>query len=359
MNAPQTPSRLLLILAAALTPLCAQTPLFTDGPAFGGSMVFSEGLNPLANSARFSRPVPGWYFTYLDGDQRAQDNKSILQDAAGSDPAAVSAALNRLNDAPWATRTKAYGIAGVKDGVNFSYTRQELNSVLAQTDLDPTHLGSSAALAANGTLLQGCRNTVDRLSFGSSTSQNGIAAGGTLRIERWGQGLRIGALNPSFSLYPLGSVESSLMGFTQTDTKTLTYSMDAGFTAELGQGLRGGLTIDQINAKRLWQVDMKPQVRAGLQFDLGASVSLSAETDLNSAERMPFPVKQQASSASLRFSSSPAVTFILGAEKRKIGDNTVTRGGVTLQFRTASLLLGVGFQVGQDSPLKGASIMVN
>lgn len=359
MNAPKPPSRLLLILAASLMPLCAQTPLFTDGPAFGGSSVFSEGLNPLGNSARFVRPVAGWYFTYLDGDTRAQDNKSILQTAAGSDPVAVSNALTRLNDAPWATHTKAYGIAGVKEGVNFGYTREELNSVLAQTDLDPTHLGSTAALAGNTTLLDGRRDTVDRISIGSATVQNGFAAGGTLRIERWSQGVRIGALNPGFSLYPLGAVETSLMGFTQTDIKTLTYSLDAGFTMEFAQGLRGGLTVDQINAKRLWQIDMKPQVRAGLQFDLGASVSLSAETDLNSAERMPFPEKQQASSASLRFSSSPAVTFILGAEKRKIGDNTVTRGGATLQFRTPSLLLGVGFQFGQDGPLKGGSIMVN
>ena len=37
----------------------AQTPLFTDGPAFGGSKVFSEGMNPLGNPARFDRRPPG------------------------------------------------------------------------------------------------------------------------------------------------------------------------------------------------------------------------------------------------------------------------------------------------------------
>ena len=32
--------------------------LFLDGSTFGGSKVFSEGVNPLGNSARFDQPQP-------------------------------------------------------------------------------------------------------------------------------------------------------------------------------------------------------------------------------------------------------------------------------------------------------------
>ena len=56
-------SRLIVAASALCVPLLAQTPLFTDGTAFGGSKVFSEGLNPRGNWARTSQAPDGYFFS--------------------------------------------------------------------------------------------------------------------------------------------------------------------------------------------------------------------------------------------------------------------------------------------------------
>jgi len=341
MNPTRLPSRLALAILASLLPLGDQTPLFNDGPAFGGSKVFSEGRNPMGNSARCDQAAPGWYFSYLDGDQRAKDNKTILQDVAVLAPNA----LTRLQDAPWAQRTRAYGIVGIKDSAQFAFTREEMNSL--------------TTVPGDTTTVLGRRVTVDRITFGGGGLQSGTAFGGAIRLEQWRNGVQTAALNPVAGQLPMTDLDTSLLGSTSTHQKTLTYALDMGFTMEMAQGLRLGLTVDQLNPKHLWDVYLQPQFRAGLQFDLGAMAKLSVETDLNAAARMPFPEKQQASSASLRIAASPAVVFILGAERRKIGEASVTRGGITLQLRTAAFMLGLGLQLGQDRPLRGATLMVN
>jgi hypothetical protein len=86
--------RLLVVSSAACAPLCAQTPLFTDGSTFGGSQVFSEGLNPNGNPARIGQAPAGYYLSFVDGDQRAKDNKSILSTINSSSGSAASG--------PWA-----------------------------------------------------------------------------------------------------------------------------------------------------------------------------------------------------------------------------------------------------------------
>jgi len=156
-----------------------------------------------------------------------------------------------------------------------------------------------------------------------------------------------------------GSAIPDLLGGHATAARGWNFGLDAGMVLELAQGVRMGLTGDQLNAKHLWGVDLQPQFRAGLQLDLGQSASLSLEGDLNAAQRMPFPVKQQSNSASLRYSLSQAAVVILGVEQRKVDGVSVTRGGATIQIRTDSVLLALGFQAGQDRPLKGATLMVN
>ena len=99
--------------------------------------------------------------------------------------------------------------------------------------------------------------------------------------------------------------------------------------------------------------------RAALQLDLGPNTTVTAESDINAVERMPFPVKQQSASGSLRYLVSPSVIFTVGVERRKIEDASTTRVGATLSLRTSSMLLSLGFQAGQDRPLKGLSLMVN
>jgi hypothetical protein len=349
MTAKPLLARIVLVASAVCAPLWAQTPLFTDGPAFGGSKVFSEGMNPLANPARFGQAPTGYYFSFVDGDQRAQDNKSRLSDATSGAPAT----LGPLADAPWALRTRAYGLSSTKNGANLALTREEFNSMLFTND--------TAGL--NGPFMDGRRATVDRLSVGGGgPAQQGstTAMGVNLRIERWAMGeifqpynsATPGALN-------FGSAESDMLNGTGTSNRSWNLAMDAGVVLEMAQGVRLGVTADQINPKHLWDVYLQPQFRAGLQLDLGQLAKLSLESDLNSVERMPFPVKQQASAASLRFGLSSAAALLVGVERRKIDNASVTRGGATLQIRTSSLLLAIGFQAGQDRPMKSATLMVN
>jgi len=204
---------------------------------------------------------------------------------------------------------------------------------------------------------------VDRLSVGGGgPAQQGstTAMGVNLRVERWAAGeifqpyklATPGALN-------FASAESDMLNGTGTSNRSWNLALDAGLVLEMAQGVRLGVTADQINPKHLWDVYLQPQFRAGLQLDLGQLAKLSLESDLNSVERMPFPVKQQASAASLRFGVSTAAALLVGVERRKIEDASVTRAGATLQIRTSSLLLAIGFQAGQDRPMKSATLMVN
>lgn len=349
------------LAAAACGPLAAQASLFNDGPALGGSKVFSEGMNPHGNPARYGAAPTGYYFTWLDGDQRAKDNKSILRDSASADPAAASAALVRLADAPWALRTQALGFAAVKDGNVLALTRETLNGMDASVDQAAAHLGSG--LAGNTSTLTGRRARVDRLTIGGGGAMDkgsGSGFGIDLRTERWAYG---GATQAYATAGPgpagFAGVESDFMDSHGTSVRSWNFALDAGMVLELAQGVRLGLTVDQLNPKHLWDVNLQPQYRAGLQLDLGAQTKLSLEGDLNSVQRMPLPVRQKTASASLRYAFSPAATLLLGAERRTLDGGAVTRAGATLQIRTRSVLMAVGFQAGQERPLKGATLMVD
>jgi hypothetical protein len=348
------------LAAAACASLSAQAPLFNDGTALGGSKVFSEGMNPLGNPSRYGAAPTGYYFSWVDGDQRAKDNKSILRDAASADTAAASSALNRLADAPWALRTRAFGFSAVKDGNAFGLSREILNGMAANVDRTAGHLGSG--LAGNTSTVTGRRARVDRLVFGGGGAMekgSGSGFGIDLRVERWAYGGETQAYNlagPGAAGF--GSVEGDFMDSHGTSVRSWNVGMDLGMVLELAQGVRIGLTADQLNAKRLWDVHLRTQYRAGLQLDLGAQTKISLESDINAVQRMPLPVKQQTASASLRYAISPSATLLVGAERRKLETGAVTRAGVTLQIRTSALLMGFGFQAGQDRPLKGVTFMV-
>jgi hypothetical protein len=348
------------LAAAVCAPLAAQTPLFTDGPAFGGSKVFSEGMNPQGNPACFGAAPSGYYFTYLDGDQRAKDNKSNLADASSADPNAASTALGQLAGAPWALRARSFGFAAIKTGGYFGLSREYLNGMDAAVDLNPAHLGSG--LAGNTSQLTGRTARVDRLDIGGggnleqgSTTSLGI----NLRVERWASGGLVETYNVIGPGAAFANAESGLMDSNATAVQSWNLGLDAGMVLELAQGVRLGLAGDQLVPKHLWDVDLQPQFRAGLQLDLGALAKLALEGDLNAVERMPLPVKQQSASASLRFAVGPATTLLLGVERRKVDSTPVTLGGITLQIRASSVLVAVGFQAGQDRPLKGATFMVD
>jgi hypothetical protein len=351
MSLRKLTSILSLAFLAPILPLAAQTPLFTDGLGFGGSKVFSEGRNPLGNPARFDQASPGYYFTYVSGDQRAQDNQAYLLDSANAN----SAALLGLQNSPWAERARSYGIAGVKESAVLAFTHEDLNGMVAFPDVAPADFNS----ATNLSTVTGRRAAVDRLSFGGASISNGTGMGLNLRVEQWHNGIQTAAIDPAAGQLPWVNLDSALLGLSSTTDKTLAVGLDAGFVLQLAQGVRAGIMADQLNSRRLWDVYLQPQVRAGLQVDLGSSAKISVESDLNAVERMPFPIRQKSSSASLTLTASQAVALVVGVQELTIGTAAVTRVGVTLELKTTAFLLSVGYQFGQETPLRGGTLMVN
>ncbi len=78
-----------------------------------------------------------------------------------------------------------------------------------------------------------------------------------------------------------GSVEPDFMDNHATSLHSWNFGVDLGMVLEISSGVRLGLTADQLNPKRLWDVTLRPQYRAGLQLDLGPQTKLSLEGDLN------------------------------------------------------------------------------
>lgn len=323
---------LLALLLAAL-PLGAQS--FGDSPAFGGSAVFSGGYNPLGNSARFDQVPAGWYAAWEDGDAKARgfrtDSDALAQAVQTGNAAAAAAALLRLQDTPFPLRRTAYGLQyAATGGLRFAVGREELTGALAGPVLSS----------------ETRRTEVDRIVAGAGSGDRGSAYGFTLRLEH----VRTGA-----GLLPLAPDAALEHG--TTDHRTWSLTSDAGFTAELTQGLRFGLTATRLIPRHFWDVYERPQARAGFELDLGEAAQLSVEGDLNEAARLPMPQKQKTLSSSLRILASPTVTLLVGAERRTVeGGAAATLAGVTVRVATAPLVLGLGFQFGDDRPQRALSV---
>lgn len=310
-----TPRRALALLLLASGCAFAQAPIFTDGAAFGGARVFSDGLNPLGNSARFDRPATGTYVSWVQGDEGwAKDLGASAQEA-------------------WALRTRAYGVAYVEKGVHTSFVHEEMTAGLPR--------------AGNADLR---RAVVERLCLGSGSSDAGSGYGVALRVERWKLGRSLQPLGPGNAPDPLA--------FTGTQDSATVITFDAGYTFELMQGIRVGATVDRLIPRHFGDVYEGPQVRAGFQMDLGQMAQVSVDSDLNKAMRMPFPVRQRITTASLRLMPNPMFTVTLGAERRSVDGQPQIRGGVTVFLNSPGWRMGAGFQVSQDNPLKGLTVSV-
>jgi len=362
MTLARSLSTLAVLAVLGLTPAWAQTPLFSDGTALGGSLLFSEGYNPLGNSARFDqpKPQPAWCFTYVDGDQRITDNASAMTTLAAPAPSAVqiSDAIRQLSTSPWGLRTRSYGLAFIADTVNGSFTHEEFNSLLASPDTLTTSLDSPGALALNTTRVDLRRAQVDRIGTGVGSKNQGVGAGFTFRIEQWKLGMQTAAINPAANEVPLVSATDPFQ-LRDTPLRTTTLALDFGFTYDLFEGFRLGGSVNRLNAKRLWDVEEKPQARVGLQMDIGSLAKLAIESDVNETMRMPFPIKQRTTSASLQITASRSITLLLGAEKKNLGDAYVTRAGATLQLHLPGYCLAFGMQYSKDHPLKGFALVFN
>jgi len=348
-----------LCLTLAALPALAQA--FPDAPSFGGSKVFSLGLNPLGNSARFDQALPGWYMGTWTGDLKPKDQTKALDAltaALGGDSFAYGGAFTRLNDNPWAERQRSFGaIMSQAGGIHGSLSREEITGLLASPDLDPSHRGSVAALALNTTSFDLRRATVNRFVVGAGSMQDGVAYGYTIRLEDWRVGQRTAALNPSAGQIAIGDPKT-LLDFKDTEKKHFAGTIDAGVIFELSPGIRVGGMVDRLVPRTIGDVKEQAQARAGIQMDLGSFAQFSVESDLNEAARMPFIAKQRSLSASLRISANPTVQVLLGGERRTLAGISTQSFGATLYVRAGSFLVGAGMQVGQDKPLVGLGLKV-
>ncbi len=345
--------RVIALLALASGTLSAQAPLFADGGALGGSRVFSEGLNPLGNPARFNKPATGTYLGWAEGDQGAKETKTALRGLA--DSATIASGLATLADRSWAQRSRAFGVAYVDKGKYGSYTREESTGLIATPDLNPAHLGSGLTL--NGTKVDVRRMVVDRMCVGAGSFDQGTGYGISLRTERWKTGQALAVFAPS--LGQLGFDGQDLLAFQDTLGSTYTVvTVDLGFTQELLQGLRFGATVDRLLPRHFGDVYEGALFRAGFELDLGANVQFNIDSDINRTMRMPFPVRQRTTTASLRIAPSSSITLILGAERRSMAGESLIRGGATLFVQGRTWHIGAGFQAGQDRPMKGAALSV-
>lgn len=345
------PRSLTLLLALGLA-APAQVPLFVDGPPFGGARVFSEGLAPLGNSARFDRVRNGFYMGWVEGDQGADGALKALDRL--DQVASLGRNLQDLAKAPWALRTRAYGMSWVESGLHTSLAREERTGLLAAVDADPAHLG--AGIGQNTTRFDLRRAVVDRLSIGAGATERGSGYGILLRVERWKTGQATAMLNP---LPGTLLMPEDPLAYRETQNTATIATLDFGYLVELWSGVRLGVTVDRAIPHRIGDVKEKAQMRAGGQLDLGDRFTFSVESDLNRAARMPFPLKQRITSASLRMEAGARTTLILGAERQSLAGDPVIRGGLTAWFHAERWSVGLGFQASQERPLKGLALRSN
>lgn len=324
------------LLAALLLPIPLAAQSFGDRPAFGGSQVFSGGLDPQGNSARFDRLPQGWYLGFEGGDDKTRRyhdaSEALGQALQAGDAAAAAGDFQQLLTAPPALRREAYGLEyAATGGLRFAFGRE------LTTGVQP--LDSQTALAR--------RVEVNRFVAGAGSGDGSSAYGITLRVEH----LRVGQQG-------VPGLPEAALGLTGTDRSAWSVTSDAGFTAELTQGLRFGLTVTRLLPRHFWDVYERPQARAGFELDLGETVHASLEGDLNEAVRLPVPVQQRTLSSSLSLQASPTVLLQVGAERRIVGGIHSTLAGVTVRVATAPFWLGLGFQFGNDRPQRALALRV-
>ncbi len=334
---------LLLLLSAG--PVFAQS--FADGSTFGGSRVFSMGADPFANPARFDQLPQGIYLGADLGDLKPRGEKDASDAvlAAETDPSLLPSALSATAEHPWAERERVYGLAWAwTGGIRLGYTRVDERGAFAMTDLSLPQLTLDARAVV-----------VDRLYAGAGSQAGRTAFGFTVRLERARFGQQTFALTPGAGQLPLGDPSAPLEGVALTHSVT-SATVDLGLVQELGQGFRFGLTLNRLAPRRFGDLKEDPQGRAGVQVDLGASMKLSVESDLNAAERLPFAVKARTQGASLLIQVSPAAFLTIGAERHRFaGAPASTVLGAAFHWRAAPLIFALGLRFGDDRPLASAA----
>jgi len=336
-----------LFCVAVLTalPMAAQVTPFADCPAFGGTKLFSEELNPWRRYSQTPQAREFIAFGYSQGEQGADNFMSCLDDFAGGNPSKISAAILKLAESPWGLRSRAYGMAISGNGATLTLSREEMNSLWA----DPRDSETAGFDVGFDTR----RSVVDRFAV-TYSSQGKYYYGSTLRVERWSLGRVYHQLGASLPDANLGRAKS-LLDYNETQNRNTTYAIDAFVGAEIGSGMRLAVQMDRLASRRLWDVEEKPQYRAGVQIDLGAMFQITLESDINEAMRMPFPVDQKTAVASLKVKANSYITFAIGAERKTMDGRNTTRTGINVWITGKKYHLGAGFQLGQDETPWGAT----
>ena len=329
--------RILPLLALA-APLAAQS--FADGPAFGGSRTFSEGLSVKGNPARFDQAQPGWYLGWEGGDDKPRG----FQDASDRFAATADAgAFADLAKRPYGERRTAYGLAvNAQGGLYVGLGRELLSAV---------HVVPDATAPGTGGVEVG-RAVINRLVMGAGSGTEGQAYGFALRLER---------LETGRALLPLDAITSagSALAFQGTDRTNTALTLDLGAQFAVVQGLKVALTGDRLLPRTFNGVREKAQFHAGVSLDLGPTAALVVESDLNRAQRLPLPVDQRSAGASLRFAFSPNLSLKVGAQRKTVDGQDATLLGASLTLRSAPLHLTFGFQFGDDRPTRALALKVD
>jgi hypothetical protein len=332
------------VLFCLAIPLTAQVPPFVDGPVFGGTRLFSDGLIP-SGSAAHNRYSPSyWAFGFAQGNQGAGKFISHLDDFSGDELNKKNNAILELKDAPWGLRSRAYGLALHDSKTTISLTREEMTSLWANVMYSET-VGFDAR-----------RSVVERIaltSYDSSESAK-VIYGGTLRIERWSLGGKYQELD-LFSQDANLSNAAGLLDYNEAPDSSITYAMDAFTLLEIAEGVRLAVQTNRIVSRNLGDVKENPQFRVGAQIDLGTMVQLTLESDINETMRMPFPAMQKTAAASLKIKANDIIAFAVGAERKTIDGLNTTIFGLNAWIIGKKHRLGLGFQFGQDQTPWGAT----
>jgi len=323
----------------------AQAPPFVDGPPFGGASMFVVGISYLGRGGGTDEES---FFAmgHSQGDFGADGFFPRLEDLRGGDAERAAAAARGLRDGPWGARSRGFGLLMCEKGGSAALAREETTSLWA-----------IGAAGADGGIegFEVRRAVGDRLTLGYTGRGRAMLFGSAVRVERWALGaVRCGPQGIPAAGGPGAGFEDPL-GYGGTQGRSVSCALDAFLGVEPAGGLRMGVQANRLNARRLGDVEERPQYRAGVQIDLGRAARLTLEKDINEAARLPFPAPQRSEAISLRVKANAAVTFSVGAERRAIGGASAARYGAAAWLTGKRHHIGAGFQFGGDGRPWGAA----
>lgn len=308
--------------------------------------MFLEGISYCGRQTRSGGADSFFALGYSQGDFGADGFFSHMEDLKSSDTEKMESGGRGIKDNPWGMRSRGFGMLVCENGASVALTREETTSLWA--------IGSAkAAGGASGVdaidAIDGfdVRRVVgERLTLGYTGRSNAMLYGSTIRVERWALGAtRCGP--QGFS--SIGGADVNFedpLDYNETQRRNFSYALDTFLGVEPASGLRLGVQANRLAARRLGDIEERPQYRAGLQIDVGQSARLTLEKDINESARLPFPEPQRSEAMSLKIRANGAATFSVGAERKTIGEASAIRYGAALWLTGKKHHIGAAFRFG-------------